>query len=344
MIRNANVLPVLRRIARRSARVLGRACLAAVLIGMTAWAALAVCFADLSRASPRYVPGASVVLLTAAAVVLVRPRRLKWAAPLPVFAVVLGWYLSRQASNDRDWRYDVARVASADVSGDRLVVHNVRNFAFWSGTEAVPAWEDRGYDLSRLKTVDLILCYWGSKSVAHAIASFGFDDGQFLAVSIETRLEKDEVQSGLQSLFRQYELIYVFADERDVVRVRTNHRAQDVYLYRTRLSPAQAGAVLVSYLARANSLAREPEWYNTLTANCTTSVLPHARAAGAPGRMSLDVLLSGRAARQGYANGMLNTRVPFEELESRSLINAAALAAENDPDFSKRIRAGLPLE
>ena len=344
MMGNAKVLPAVRRIAWRGVRIAGWIFVVAVLIGMTAWAALAVCFADLSLARPRYVMASLVVVVTLAALLLIRPRRLKWVAPLPVFVVVLVWYLTRSASNDRDWRYDVARVATADLDGDRLVVHNVRDFAFWSATEAVPAWDERTYDLGRIKTVDLVLCYWGSKSIAHAIASFGFDDGQFLAVSIETRLERGEAQSSLQSLFRQYELVYVFADERDVLRVRTNHRGEDVYLYRTRMTPTQARAVLISYVTRANGLARQAEWYNTVTANCATSVLPHARAAGAPGRMSLDVLLSGHAARQAYGNGLLNTRLPFDELERRSLINSAANAAENDPDFSKRIRESLPME
>jgi hypothetical protein len=190
--------------------------------------------------------------------------------------------------------------------------------------------------------VDLILCYWGSPDVAHVISSFGFDDGRYLAASIEVRRENGEPQSSLRSLFREYELIYVFGDERDLLRLRTNIRKEDLYLYRTRLSPAQARAVLLSYLDRANALATRPEWYNTLTTNCATGALPHARAAGAPGQWSLDIFLSGRAARQAYANRLIDTSLPFDELERRSLINAAALAADNAPDFSQRIRSGLP--
>ena len=338
-----NTQPRRRRVViKRIVRVLGACVLALVLAGMIAWATLAVALADLETHPPRYLRASLIPILTIAGVIVVKPRRFKWFVPMLVFAGALIWFLSLQASNVRDWQTEVARVAHADIDGDRLTLHNVRNFDYQPGGEAIPRWEDRTYDLARLKTVDLILCYWGSPDVAHIIGSFGFDDGRFLAVSIETRREKNEKQSSIQSFFRQYELIYVFGDERDLLRLRTNYRKEDLYLYRTRLSPAQARKILLSYLARANELAANPDWYNTITTNCATGVLPHARAAGAPGRWSLDVLFSGRAARQAYHNGLINTRLPFEELKARSRINSAAVAAEEAADFSKRIRADLP--
>jgi hypothetical protein len=246
-------------------------------------------------------------------------------------------------SNDRDWLPEVARLASADVEGNRVVVHNVRNFDYRSETDFTPTWEDRSYDLDHLKSVDLILVYWGSKAIAHAIVSFGFDDGQYLAVSIETRKERGESYSAVQGFFRQYELVYVFADERDALRLRTNFRNEDVYLYHTRISPENTRRIFLSYLARANALRQDPEWYNALTTNCVTSVIPHARAGGAPAPWSMDILLSGHAARQAYRNGNLDDSLPFEQLESRSRVNDAALAAGNASDFSRQIRIGLPV-
>jgi hypothetical protein len=327
---------------RRAARMLGLILLWIVLLGMMTWATLAVALANISLNPPRYAVAGLLVLLTIVGMILVRRRRFVWRVPLFAFAVVLIWYLSLGASNQREWRVEQSRTAWGDIKGDQLTLHDVRNFDYGPGDEQIPKWEDRTYDLRHLRSVDLILCYWGSPDVAHVITSFGFDDGRYLAASIEVRREKGEPQSSLRSLFREYELIYIFGDERDLIRLRTNFRKEDLYLYRTKLSPAQARAVLLSYVNRANALATRAEWYNTITTNCATGALPHARAAGAPGQWSLDIFLSGRAARQGYRNRLLDTSLPFEELQRRSLINQAAVAAENSADFSQRIRAGLP--
>lgn len=343
--------PPVRRWGRRLAPWLRRASfgLAGIAWVVTAlWATAAVCYADHHGPSPRYVvAGLTLVVTAAVAWFALRARRwprwLRWAAATAPFLIVLAWYLSLRPSNDRDWQPDVDRLAWADVGGSRVTVHNIRDFDYRSETDFTPAWEDRTYDLDSLRTADLILVYWGSDAIAHGIVSFGFADGQQLAVSIETRKEKGESYSAVQGFFRQYELIYVFADERDVLRVRTAYRHEDVYLYRTRIAPPQARAIFLSYLAKADELRREPEWYNALTTNCVTDVLPHARAGGARGRMSWEILASGYAARQAYRNGMLDDSMPFEELRSRSRVNDAANAADRTPDFSARIRAGLPV-
>lgn len=327
-------------------RVLRAAVLAliwTVLAGMMFWAVLAVYYADLSSARPRALPAALVVVAAMAVVAFVRPRRYGAAALVLMFAAVLLWFLSRAPSNDRQWLPDVARLPEIQRRAPNVVtIRNVRNFDYRSETDFTPAWEERTYDLDQLRTADLILSYWGSKAIAHAMVSFGFADGAHLAISIETRKESFESYSTVQGFFRQYELIYIFADERDLLRLRTNYRHEDVYVYRSRLSPTQAREAFVSYLESAQSLERTPEWYNALTTNCATGVLPHARAAGEPGKWSTDVLFSGYAARQAYRNHLLADSLPFEELEQRSHINAAAVAADRDPDFSQKIRAGLP--
>jgi hypothetical protein len=329
---------------RTALRRLGLSLLGFVLVAITLWATLAICFADLPTTSPRRARAALFFVAVVAAVIFMRPRRYRWAAPLVLFLLVLAWFFSLKPSNDRDWSPDVARLAFANVNGDRVTVHNVRNFAYRSETDFTPAWEDRTYDLSRLKTIDLMLVYWGSKAIAHAMISFNFDDGQYLAVSIETRKQRGESYSALQGFFRQYELIYIFADERDVVRLRTNHRHEDVYLYRTRVSPDHARAIFLSYLDSANTLRQKPEWYNALTTNCATSLLPHARAGGGKGELSLDVLLSGHAARQAYRNRVIDTSLPLEQLEALSRVNDKAIAVPDGDlaEFSNKIRVGLP--
>ena len=334
--------PAVRRgLLRRVLRGLGLVLLGLLMTGLMLWAALAILFAD-THSGPRRVVAVLYVAVAVAAVLFVRPRRKLLVVLAILFAVVLGWFFLLEPSNSRDWAPDVARLPWSEIDGDRLALHNVRSFDYRSETDFSPNWADRTYDLSAVKTADLMLVYWGSKAIAHAMVSFGFDDGQYLAVSIETRKERSESYSAVQGFFRQYELYYVFADERDVVRLRTDHRGEDVYLYHTTLTPEQARAVLLSYVRRANALKDRPEFYNALTSNCATNVLEHARDGDLPAEMSWDIVLSGYAARQAYRNGRIDTSMPFEQLEARSRINDAALGAGNDPGFSKAIRAGLP--
>ena len=315
----------------------------ALCVAISLWSALAICFADLPGTAPRYVRAALFLVAVVAALILVRPRKYRWAVPPAFFLIILGWYFSLAPRNDRDWSPDVARLAHAELDGNSVTVRNVRNFTYRSESDCTPAWEDRTYDLDRLRTIDVMLVYWGSRAIAHAMVSFDFDDGQYLACSIETRKQRGESYSTIQGFFRQYELTYVFADERDVVRLRTNFRHEDVYLYRTRATPQQARAIFLSYLDAANKLRTEPQWYNALTSNCATSLLPHARAGGGKGEMSIDVLLSGHAARQAYRNGVIDTSMPLEQLETLSRINdVAARTPDGDTDFSKKIRASLP--
>ena len=273
----------------------------------------------------------------------VRPRRLRLPSFALIFAIVLIWFFTRQPSNTRDWQVDVSVLPWASVQGDQVSVHNIRNFDYRSEADFTPAWYDRTFDLNKLQTVDFMLVYWGSTAIAHGIVSFDFGDGQYLAVSIETRKEKTESYSTVQGFFRQYELIYVFADERDVVRLRTNFRHEDVYLYHTRVGPKEARAILLSYLEAANELRDRPAFYNALTTNCVTSIVPHARAGRAEAApWSWKVILSGHAAQLAYANNSIDTSLPFEQLKAHSHINDAAVAAGDAPDFSTRIRLGLP--
>lgn len=328
------------RFFRRLVRWFSVGVLVLVMLGMLCWSSLAVYFAD-THSGPRAIR-AVLFVLASIATLFIRPRRFGLIAFALLFFIVLGWFFSLKASNDRNWAPDVARVAWAEIDGDRLTVHNIRNFDYRSETDFTPHWEDRVYNLSSLRSLDFMLVYWGSPAIAHAMVSFDFDDGQYLCVSIETRKEKTESYSTVQGFFRQFELIYIVADERDLIRLRTNYRNEDVYLYRTNATPAQVRDVLMSYVSGMNELKDHPTFYNALTSNCATTVVTRVQDAGLPAKMSWEILLSGYAARQAYANGRLDTRLPFEELQKRSHINETARSAGNGSDFSKAIRAGLP--
>ncbi len=328
---------------RRIARALGFIFLALALLGIMGWSVLAIYFSGLHGLSPRGVSASLFAVAALAALLFIRPRRYGVLTCFGLFALVLLWFFSLKPSNDRTWALDVAAIPSAEINGNMLTVHNVRNFDYRSVTDFTPHWEDRTYDLSKLRTLDCMFVYWGSPAIAHAMVSFGFEGDRYLAVSIEARREKSQTYSAIQGFFRQFELIYIFSDERDVVRLRTNYRHEDVYLFRSTLSPAEVRELLLSYVQQANSLSREAEFYNALTSNCATNVLKNARSGHLAAQMSWRVLLSGYAPRQLYDNHKIDTSLPFDELFSKSHINDAANKGGEDPEFSRIIRIGLPM-
>ena len=274
----------------------------------------------------------------------VRPARIALIGFAGLMVLVIAWWFAIEPSNDRDWLPEVAHSPTASVEGNLVTIRNVRNFDYRSETDFDERWEERTYDLSRLRGADMFLSYWGSPWIAHTIVSWEFDDGQHLAVSIETRKERGEAYSAVLGFFRQFELYYVFADERDLVGLRIRHRGEDVYLYRLQTPVETARAVLLDYLEEANRLAARPRWYNALTHNCTTAIRYHMKNIAAENPWNWRILVNGRIDELGYERGSIDTSLPFEELRARSNINERARAAASAPNFSQRIREGLPGE
>lgn len=261
---------------------------------------------------------------------------------LTVFAAVLAWWLFMPPSNSRNWQPDVAVLPWAEIWGTRVIIHNIRNCDYRSETDYTVRHYDRTFDLTRLKSVDLALVYWGIPYIAHTMLSFEFDGGGVVTFSVETRKEVGEEYSNFKGFFRQYELTYVVADERDLIGLRANYRHEQVYLYRLHESADLAGRVFLDYLQKVNSLKEQPQWYNALTGNCTTSF----RISKAP--YNPDTLLDWRLIANGfidemlYERGAIDTSMPFPELKKRSLINERAKMVDKSPDFSRLIRIGLP--
>jgi len=310
-------------------------------MGMTAWVALAIRYSDLPSAQ---VLAALFVVGTLLAFAVLPRRGRTLVGFLIAFAVVLVWWRHIPASNDRDWQPEVARLAYADVDGDRVTIHNIRNFDYRSETDFTPGWYDATFDVSQLQSVDLIAAYWMGDAIAHIFVSFGFADGRHVAFSVETRKERGESYSTIAGFFKQYELYYVVADERDVIRVRTNYRQprEDVYVYRAAVPPENARRLFLDYIRALNDLKDHPAFYNTLTTNCTTTILVHTRVNPGAHPFNWKVLLSGYAPQYAYELGRLDTSLPFDELRRRSRVDDRAQAADQDPEFSQRIREGLP--
>ena len=282
------------------------------------------------------------VLALLATVLFVRRQLLKLAIVFGAFAVVVSWWVTLEPSNDRAWQLDVAQTAWAETNGDEVTIHNVRNCDYRTATDFTPRWETRTVRLSQITGIDLAINYWGSPWIAHPIVSFQFSDGLPLCFSIETRKTIGQQYSTLAGLYRQYTLIYVVADERDVIRLRTNYRREDIYLYHTLASPEQARQRFREYISALNALHENPRWYNAVTHNCTTSIRAQ-RAARLRTPWDWRILLNGKADELLYQDHAIATGgLPFAELKQRSLIDERARAADQDPDFSRIIREGLP--
>jgi len=259
------------------------------------------------------------------------------------FAVILMWWLTIKPTNNRTWQPDVAHTAWAKINGDQVTVHDVRNCEYRTEDDFTPRWDTRTVRLSQITGMDLAITYWGSPWMAHPIVSFHFADALPLCFSIETRKSVGQKYSAVRGLYRQYTLIYVVADERDSIRVRSNYRhGEDVYLYRTLATSAEARERFLEYIQTINTLRDNPRWYNAVTTNCTTSIrTQRPRNERAP--WDWRILLNGRGDELLYERHLIATGgLSFSELKQRSWINKLARAADQDPDFSRLIRANLP--
>lgn len=258
-------------------------------------------------------------------------------------ALLLGWWQTLAPSHERDWADDVDRLLRAEISGSQVVLHDVRNFDWRDEGDYTARWETRSYDLDRLVSADLILSYWMGPHVAHTLVSFGFDDGRQLVFSLEIRKERGESFSALGGLFRKFEAVLIAADENDIVRVRTNVRGEDVYLYRLDLAPEALRSAFLGYLEQADDIRRRPRFYNTLTSNCTTIVFGLAKRLSPSLPPDYRLLLSGHFARYAHDHQGLVPGYDFRTLHARGHIVARAQAfAGTAEDFPKAIRHGVP--
>lgn len=311
---------------------------------MTAWGVGMIYYSPLPSETLRAGVACLFVAATALGFILL-PHRDALLIFCAAFAALVFLFLDIPASNDRDWQPEVAVTPWAEIDGNRVTIHGVRNLDYRTETDFTPRWETRTYDVGELDSADLVAAYWAGKAIAHIMLSFGFKGKEYLAISIEMRKERGESYSTLAGFFRQYELIYIVADERDVIRVRTTYRQpqEDVYVYRVHAPRENIRRAFMDYLKTINEMRERPRFYNTLTTNCTTGAGAHTRVNPESPPWSWKILLSGYLPEYLYEIGRLDTTLPFPELERLSHVNARAHAADRDVEFSRRIREGLPV-
>ncbi|MGB8030475.1 MAG: DUF4105 domain-containing protein [Terracidiphilus sp.] len=326
---------------------------------LSAWSVLALFF-DFHPSGMRLLAVTIYLSVLIALLIFFKLPLQRLLASLLCFGVALLWWLNLAPSNNGQWQADVSRTAYAEIDGSRITFYNVRSCDYRAQFEYTCQWLTRQIDLDHVWGVDLFMDYWGSPWIAHTIVSFDLrpDPSEpdanrldHIAFSIEARKHVGQKYSSIRSFFRQFTLISVVSDERDVVRLRTDYRHnEDLYLYHTTAPPAFARSLLLDYVAFTNQLHNRPQWYNAITHNCTTQILTFKVMKGRP--FDWRILLNGKADEMLYEQGELATELPgqspsaprmsFIELKRRAYINLAAQAAKHDPAFSERIRENRP--
>jgi len=328
---------------RRVLRVSGTAVLIVCLFLSVVWANLAIFYQFPGPSGVRV--GVCLLLdLIAVAALVAIVRRKHWRAMLiysAAYALLLAWSGSISASNDKNWAADVAHGITGIVDDNRLFAQYVRNFVWDSEADYSERWEQRTYDLSKLRSLDLFLVYWMGPSIAHTIMSFGFEDGRYLDFSIELRRTQNDEYSAVAGFFKTHELVYVGADERDLMTLR-KVRNEQIQLYRLKTPPERARALLIEYIKEANELAAHPRFYNTVTTNCTTTIFNMMRAVTSSIPFDWRIILTGHLPDYLYEHGAVDTRMPLEELRRRADVTGRVDARLSEVEFSSRTREGVP--
>ncbi|MBL8351820.1 MAG: DUF4105 domain-containing protein [Burkholderiaceae bacterium] len=332
----------------RAATRAGGLLLGLAILATGGWGVLALAVAGPAPPALRLALAAGFGAAALAALASTALRRWRSVALYAMaWAAALAWYFNLAPSNNRDWVTENARLPRATVAGKLVTVHDIRNFGYRSETDFTPAYYDKRFDLDQLEGVDLVAVYWMGPHIAHVMLSFGFAGGDRLAISIEARKEKGEGYSTVNGFFRQYELYYVVADERDVIGLRTNIRndpPEQVYIYPLRGGREEARRLFMAYIDQINALAARPEFYNSLTTNCTTNIWVASRVNADHVPFSWKILASGHVPEYLYEQGRLaGADRPFAELQRQAFANGRAQAAGIGADFSRVIRdAGAP--
>ncbi len=314
------------------------------LVGCAGWTAIALWFQAPGGPLLRgvFIAGWLTVALAALLALHSGHGRLALVAFALAMGGVLLWWHSLKPSNDRIWADDVARTSSGAVHGELVTLSNVRNFDWRSETDYTQRWETRSYDLRRLQSLDMIASYWAGPAIAHVLFSFGFDDGQHVVFSVEIRRQMSQKFSEIGGFFKEFELSVIAADEHDVIRVRTNIRGEDDYLYRIRLPLQDIRLLFLSYVNQTNELVHTPRFYNTITVNCTTLVYHMMERIVGRLPFSYRVLLSGYLPGYVYSVGGLDQRYSLEQLRAFGQITQRAQASDRSEFFSRDIRRGIP--
>ena len=309
------------------------------LFALSLWSAMAIRFSGLPEIPAFIACGMFIAGILLAFILLSNRKRTAYGVLVLCVFVIIGWS-QVTPSHDRIWVPSVAKLPHAKTEGDQIQIHNIRNFDYRTEKDFSVRYYDKTYDLNKLETIDYVLSHWeGNETIAHSIFSFGFAGGDYLTVSVETRLEEGEPQSGLRGLFKQYELIYILGDERDLLRLRTNFRKEDVFLYPIAMDKKTVREVFNVVMERVNNIASKPEFYNTITQSCLSSLVGDLKRVITP-KSSFDFrrLANGYSDELLYENGWIDSTLSFAETKRLHYINQYVQDDIDGRDYSSKIR------
>ena len=310
------------------------------LSSLTLWCTLAIRFSGLpGETLPLIASGIFATGILLAFILIPNRKRTALIVLILCIGIIIGWSQKRP-SHDRDWIVSVAKLPRVTIEGDQARIRNIRNFDYRTENDFSVRYYDKTFDLNKLTTIDYALSYWdGNEAIAHTLLSFGFTDGEYLAVSVETRLERGEPQNALRGLFKQYELIYVLGDERDLLRLRTNFRKEEVFLYPTTIDPENVRKLFLVIMERVNNIASQPEFYNTISQSCLSSLVSDFKKVIAP-RSFFDLrrIQNGYSDEMLYENGWIDSKLSFEATKQLHHVNQYVQKNVNVENYSINIR------
>lgn len=258
-------------------------------------------------------------------------------------AIFTFWQLVKQPATTGDWQTQLAIPSVATIDGNSVTIKNVRNFRYGPAeSDMHPAYYDQTYDLTKLKKVWYVTePFNGQEYAAHTFVSFEFEDEKFVSITIEARKTKDQQYSSIKGLFRTYPLIYIAADERDVIMLRANLRKDKVYLYPIKTTKENGQKLFLDMLKEMNKLPKQPSWYHTLFANCTSRIATHVNHI-TPGRiswLSWQLWATGSADELALKKGLLDTDLNLEEARNKFYITDKSQKIGDTESYSKLLRA-----
>lgn len=263
---------------------------------------------------------------------------------LVFFICVHTWFVHIEPSPEGSYPPETSVVPRVIFHEGLVTIKGIRDFRYTSETDFKTAYYDKTIDIGDIQTVDYVLSYWTEdRSIAHGFVSFGLKDGSYLPVSIEIRRKIGDSYGIIKGLFKQFQLIYIWADERDIIALRTNYRKEDVYLYRSTLTPDECRRLFFDMAMRTEKLAVSPEFYNTLTQNCTSSIIDHLLRVS-PDRLgkARRYLFNGYTDKAAFDGGLVLKLGTFAQTKDKSYIDERAIKAGDNPDFSQKIRSHIP--
>lgn len=328
----------------RVARNLSSLVLTLLIAIVSAWASLALWYRLPTQELIRGLTAGLVILVALVTIIALYShfRHPALACFVAAFGAVLIWWSTIKPNDHANWAPDVARQVTGSLDGNMLTLTNMRGFEWRSDGNFTERWSTRTFDLNKLRTLDLFVSYWAGPEIAHTIMSFGFEGDNYIAWSIEVRRLRGGEYSPIADLFKSSPLVLIAADERDIIRLRTNIRHEDVQLYRLGAPPEKARRLLLEYVADANRLAKSPRFYNSITTNCTTTIVKMMRAVGDTMPFNWRFIVNGYLPDYAYQRGALDTRTPLPVLKALAHIDKSADMADSSPDFSRLIRVNVP--